>query len=223
MITALLTALTVLWKSFLAFLRCFQRITISDPENHLVVITGCDSGFGLMTTEKLLKQKYYVVPLCLTEKGVAELEEYCKSNGFTRCLPLRCDVTKEEDVKRVYGRVEELLKEKKGLKMWALVNNAGIAPGGFLDWTSMATFRRTMEVNYFAVVLMTKTFLELLKRSKYSRIINISSTAGSHNGFAHGCPYASSKHAVEGLAKSLRQELFPWNIFVCNINPGIMK
>jgi NAD(P)-dependent dehydrogenase (short-subunit alcohol dehydrogenase family) len=191
MFTALLTAITVLWKSFLAFIRCFQRITISDPENRLVVITGCDSGFGLMTTQKLLKQKYFVVPLCLTEKGVKELDEFCKSNGFTRCLPLLCDVTKEEDVKKAYDRVEELMKEKKGLKMWALINNAGIAPGGFLDWLSMDAFRRTMEVNYFAIVLMTKTFLELMKRSKYSRIINISSMAG-HTGFPHGCPYSGT-------------------------------
>jgi NAD(P)-dependent dehydrogenase (short-subunit alcohol dehydrogenase family) len=34
---------------------------------------------------------------------------------------------------------------------------------------------------------------------------------------------AASKHAVEGMAKSLRQELAPWNIHVCNINPGFMK
>jgi NAD(P)-dependent dehydrogenase (short-subunit alcohol dehydrogenase family) len=35
--------------------------------------------------------------------------------------------------------------------------------------------------------------------------------------------FAASKHAVEGLGKSLRQELAPWNIHVCHINPGFMK
>jgi NAD(P)-dependent dehydrogenase (short-subunit alcohol dehydrogenase family) len=35
--------------------------------------------------------------------------------------------------------------------------------------------------------------------------------------------FSASKHAVEGLSKSLRQELYPWNIFVCNVNPGFMK
>eukprot|EP01034_Spumella_vulgaris_P026167 gene26167-32702_t len=42
-------------------------------------------------------------------------------------------------------------------------------------------------------------------------------------GFPNGGPYCGSKHAVEGMSKCLRQELRPWNIFVCNINPGFMR
>lgn len=54
------------------------------------------------------------------------------------------------------------------------------------------------------------------------RIINLSSLAGIIAGPAMG-PYCASKHAVEGMAKSLRCELKPWNIHVSNINPGFMR
>ena len=224
----------------------FQRIKIDQPENHVVMITGCDSGFGLLSVHRLLKLKYYVVALCLSEKGVAEIEEYCKSNGLSsRCLVLRCDVTKDADIQAVYERVNDLLQKNSRLKLWAIVNNAGIAPTGYTDWLSMDAFRKTMDVNYFSIIAITKAFLSLLKRAKYSRIINICSMAGQI-GFAHGaaycgnCPSLSfheeppflfllppchlgSKHAVEGLTKCLRQELLLWNIFVTNINPAYMK
>jgi NAD(P)-dependent dehydrogenase (short-subunit alcohol dehydrogenase family) len=212
-----------LWSILVAFIRSFFRISIPDPENHVVLITGCDSGFGLLTTHKLLKKNYFVVPLCLTEKGVKELQDYCKVNGCaSRSLVLRCDVTKEDQIKAVHEEVEKLLKKNSKLKLWAIVNNAGIAPGGYTDWLSMNTYRKTMDVNFFAIVSVTKTFLQMLKRAKYSRVINICSIAGL-SGFPNGGPYCASKHAVEGFTKSVRMELIPWNIFVCNINPGFMK
>ncbi len=218
-----MTLLKTIWEIILAFIRSFTRITISDPQNHIILITGCDSGFGLMTVYRLLQQGYFVVALCLTEQGVSELQEYTKTNGVAdRCVVLRCDVTKEEDVKKVYEKVEGLLTTHKSLKLWALVNNAGIAPSGFVDWLGMEYFRTTMEVNFFAIVGLTKLFLPFLKKSKNSRIINICSMAGFVGG-PNGAPYVASKHALEGFTKCLRLELMPWNIHVTNINPGFMR
>jgi NAD(P)-dependent dehydrogenase (short-subunit alcohol dehydrogenase family) len=106
--------------------------------------------------------------------------------------------------------------------LWAVVNNAGIAIGGPLDWIGLDVYRRVMEVNFFGHVLVTKTFLPLLKQQKHSRVVNLSSIAGI------GCSanlsaYGASKHAMEGFMKSVRHELMPWNIHVSNINPGFMR
>jgi NAD(P)-dependent dehydrogenase (short-subunit alcohol dehydrogenase family) len=188
MIQRIVTFLTTLWEILVIFLRCFRKIKIEDPENHLILITGCDSGFGLLTAQKCLKLRYYVVALCLTDKGVKDLEEYTKNNGFNRCLVIKADVTKEDHIKHAAQKVEKTLNSDKKLKLWAVVNNAGIAPSGFLDWLSMDAYRKTMEVNFFGVVMVTKGFLQLLKRCKYSRIINVSSMAG-HGGFPHGSAY----------------------------------
>ena len=65
-------------------------------------------------------------------------------------------------------KTEQFCKEKD-YKVWALVNNAGIADGGALDWTSMEVYRRVMEVNFFGLVSTTKAILPLLKRNPGSR------------------------------------------------------
>ena len=160
------------------------------PAECLVVITGCDSGFGQSTSRLLSEKGYKVIACCLTEEG-------CTKNDFAY-KQIKCDVTKPEDILKVVKAVDS-----SPLKLWALVNNAGIAPIGFIDWLPIDSFRAAMEVNYFGLVQMTKSMLPFLKANKGSRVINISSMAGliANEGFG---PYAASKHAVEGFSKSLR-------------------
>ncbi len=64
--------------------------------------------------------------------------------------------------------------------------------------------------------------LPLLKRTRNSRIINISSVAGK-SGLPLFGAYAASKHAVEGFANCLRQELRPWGIHIANVNPSFFR
>lgn len=225
----------------LKFLRVFQQYPIKNPGLYMIIITGCDSGIGLMLTEKLIKMNFLVVSVCLTEKGVQHLhtlqqqldasypntsakdpQTTSKHLNRGKVIPIQCDITKAKDVNSLYHQVEQILNQNKSWKLWALVNNAGIAPAGFTDWLSMDSFRKVMEVNYFAVVDLVKTFLPLLKRSKDSRIINLSSLAGIA-GFHMGGAYCGSKHALEGFMKCLRLELLSWNIYVTNINPGFMS
>jgi NAD(P)-dependent dehydrogenase (short-subunit alcohol dehydrogenase family) len=51
------------------------------------------------------------------------------------------------------------------------VNNAGIGNGGAIDWLSMETLRKVMEVNFFGVVAVTKAMLPLLKCNPGSRYV----------------------------------------------------
>jgi NAD(P)-dependent dehydrogenase (short-subunit alcohol dehydrogenase family) len=107
-------------------------------------------------------------------------------------------------------------------RLWAVVNNAGIAPSGFIDWSTFQSFRNVMEVNYFGTISVIKAFLPFLKRCRHSRIINISSMAGIVSTPSLSA-YCASKHAVEGLSQSIRYELIPWGIYVCTVNPGFMR
>lgn len=79
-----------------------------------------------------------------------------------------------------------------------------------------------MEVNFFAVVSVTKAFLPSLKKSK-GRIVMMSSAAGVACGYPVTCAYSASKHAVELFASALRQELRPWGITVSTLNPGFHR
>jgi hypothetical protein len=92
-------------------------------------------------------------------------------------------------------------------------HGAGVSRAGLVDWLAMRDFRFCMEVNFFAVVSVTKTFLPLIKRGK-GRIINMSSAAGVACGYPITCAYSASKHAVELFTSSLRQEMKPWGIKV---------
>ena len=84
------------------------------------MITGSDSGFGLMISLKLSALGFYVVATCLTDKGVADLKEKQMSN----LIPIKCDITKEEDILNLKAAVEDKLKELN-VKLWAVINNAG--------------------------------------------------------------------------------------------------
>ena len=183
----------------------------------LVVVTGCDSGIGELVSERITSLVgYQVLSLCLTADGVKKMEDA----GVYKAM--QCDVTKAADIKRVTEEVSSLLSSSSSPSLWALVNNAGIAPIGYIDWMAEDSFRSAMEVNYFGVVSMTRAILPYLKRTRGARIINVSSMAGLLASPGFGA-YAASKHAVEGFSKSLREEMSPWGISVCNINPAFMK
>lgn len=141
-----------------------------NPSRSIVVITGCDSGFGLMTAKKLTSMGYLVVAGCLQAESVEALK-------FSVTLPVLCDVTKEADLQQLVIKVWEL-SELRNARLWALVNNAGIGNAGGIDLMSSRSCRQVMEVNFFALFEVTRAFLPLLKQTKNSRIINISSAAG---------------------------------------------
>jgi len=211
----LVVVAAVILASFSVYLFIGKRrkFSLIYSEN-VVLITGCDTGFGYMSSLFLAEKGFQVISACLTEAGRRSLEGKV-------ALSVLCDVTKEEDLINLKNLTEAFIN-KRGLKLWALVNNAGIAIGGFLDWTSMQSIRKVLEVNFFGVVSLTKLMLPLLKRTRNSRIINLSSLAGI-SGSCGLSSYCASKHALEGLIKCIRQELRPWGIHVSNVNPGFMN
>lgn len=201
------------FQLFLYWISTWTHFTV-DKSKSVIVVTGCDSGFGLATAQRLHELGFIVVATCLTPAGVENLAGKVS-------LAIRCDITKSQDISDLYKATVKIIENKEA-RLWALINNAGIAPSGFLDWMDIKYFRKVMDVNYFAVVEMIQTFLPQLKKTKNSRVINVSSMAGL-TGFLNGGAYCASKHAVEGMTKCVRQELLTWNIHMANINPAFMK
>jgi NAD(P)-dependent dehydrogenase (short-subunit alcohol dehydrogenase family) len=104
----------------------------------VIVITGCDTGFGYLSSIDLAENGYRVVSACLTQDGLARLDQHVT-------LAVICDVTNEENIKKLVATVEKLVDEEN-LCLWALINNAGIAPIGYIDWLPMTVIRKAMEV-----------------------------------------------------------------------------
>ena len=84
---------------------------------------------------------------------------------------------------------------------------------------SLREWNRTMQANLTCMFLMTKTIIPLMKKNKFGRIINISSTAGQRGEPFHS-HYAASKGAMISYTKSLAAELGKYNITVNSIAPG---
>jgi NADP-dependent 3-hydroxy acid dehydrogenase YdfG len=91
------------------------------------------------------------------------------------------------------------------------VNNAGIAPSGFLDWLSLASYRRTMEVNFFAIVNITKLFLPLLKKCKNSRKYFI-------NGRARRIPNGTAYCGKKDYDTSVASLVIPCSLFLLSFS-----
>ena len=102
-----------------------------------------------------------------------------------------------------------------------MVNNAGIGMGGFVEWTSMAAYRRVLDVNFFGVVAVTKAMMPSLRRAR-GRVVNVASMFG-RIAVQSVSAYCASKHAVEAFSDSLRREVWPFGVHVSLIEPGFAK
>jgi len=173
-----------------------------------VLITGCDSGFGRITAIKLHTLGVKVFAGCYSKDAVKNLQQEVAGVEV-----FEMDVTNRDHVLAAVKRVEAA-----GLPLWALINNAGIGISAPIDWCTESMYRQMTEVNFFAMVFVTKAFLSLLKRSR-GRVVNLASVAGSIS-VANGSAYCATKHAVEAFSDALRREMKPFGVSVAIIEPG---
>ncbi|CAF3952888.1 unnamed protein product [Rotaria sordida] len=184
-----------------------------NPNGKYVLISGCDTGFGHGLAIELDKQGFYVLAGVYIPDNVITLKDKLSSRATVFSL----DITKQEDIDAAF----ELVKNKTKV-LHGLVNNAGIAIVGYIDWTSMEAMRKVMDVNYFGHVAMTKKFLPLLIAKRDSRVVNICSAAGYITSPSLSA-YCASKYALESFSDCLRREMFPWRLRVSVIEPGFMR
>ena len=170
-----------------------------------VLITGTSSGIGQALAHHLRSKDYRVIGTSRNPKAQAEIRQ------------LKLDVTNDASVQDCIKTLQE-----ENIKIDVLINNAGIAMGGTVEDTTIKETKDQFETNYLGTVRMIKAIVPLMRTNEGGKIINISSMAGLM-GMPFQAHYSASKFAVEGLTESLRTELKPFNIKVCNINPGDFK
>lgn len=184
-----------------------------NPDGKYVLISGCDSGFGHGLAIELDRAGFHVLAGVLVRENIGSLEALLSENSIV--FPL--DITKQDDIDAAYD-----LAKRKTQSLHGLVNNAGIGASGSIDWTSMESMRKVMDVNFFGHVAMTKKFLPLLIAKRGSRVVNICSVAG-FLASAGMSAYSASKYALESFSDCLRREMTPWGLRVSIIEPGFMR
>lgn len=187
-----------------------------------VFITGVSSGIGKSIAEELAKSKlFYVIgTVRKIEDGLLLKNKY--KNLF---FPLIMDITDKEQIQNSYIETKKILK-KNNSYLCSIINNAGVAFGGPIKYLDTNLFRKQFEINFFGLIEVTNTFLDLLISSNNNnlknKIINIGSVSGKR-AYPFAGPYVASKHALEGLTDSFRRELLIHDIDIVLIQPGPIK
>ena len=176
-----------------------------------VVITGASTGIGEACALHLDKMGLRVFA------GVRKHAdgEALKRKASERLTPVPLDVTDPAAIASAAAAVATAL-DHDGLT--GLINNAGIALAGPLEFLPIDEIRKEFEINVFGLLAVTQAFLPLLRKGR-GRIINVGSIAG-RSAMPFVGAYGSSKFAVEGLTDALRVELLPWSIAVSIVEPG---
>lgn len=182
-----------------------------------VVITGVSSGIGYGASVEFINKGYRVFGSVRKKSDALRLKEEL-GDLFD---PLCFDITDYAAIESEAVRVAEILGNQN---LSGIINNAGEVQGGPLMHLPLDIVRKSFDVLVFGQIAVTKAFLPLLGANstnihKPGRIFMISSTSGK-NAFPFAGPYAGSKHALEGISKSLRVELQMYGIDVVVIGPG---
>ena len=187
-------------------------------KSNTVLVTGTSSGIGRGLCQALIEKGYKVFGTVRNRKDATELNKEFGKNLDA----LLVDVTDEKQVVKAKERVQNYLN---GKPLTALINNAGIATLGPVEFLPTSDFKKQIDTKILGTFLCTKIFLPLLGTDSDlignpGRIVNISSILGGKIGSPFMSGYCASKHAVEAFSESLRRELKPYGIKVIIVAPG---
>src|SRR5881409_669761 len=174
-----------------------------------VLITGCSTGIGRATAERLARAGYTVYATARRPESIADLEG-------AGCRTLALDVTDEASMVAAVRTVEEA----EGA-VGVLVNNAGYSQSGAVESVPMDAVRRQFETNVFGLVRMCQLVLPGMRAQRWGRIVNISSM-GANLTFPGGGFYHATKASVEAISDALRFEVRGFGVDVIVIEPGLI-
>jgi short-subunit dehydrogenase len=173
-----------------------------------VLITGCSTGIGRATAERLAEDGYNVHA---TARRLESIEDLASRGMRTHAL----DVTDEGSMEAAVAEVE------KDGPIGALINNAGYSQSGAIETIPMSSVRKQFETNVFGLIRMCQLVLPSMRKEGSGRIVNLSSMGGKLT-FPGGGIYHATKHAVEALSDALRFEVRGFGIDVVVIEPGLI-
>jgi len=175
-----------------------------------VLITGCSTGIGRATAERLASAGFTVYATARKLEAVADLE----AKG---CRTLALDVTDDESMKAAVTTVEEA----EGA-VGVLVNNAGYSQSGAVESIDIDEVRAQFETNVFGLVRMSQLVLPGMRAQGYGRVVNVGSMGGKLT-FPGGGIYHATKYAVEAISDAMRFEVSSFGVHVVLIQPGLIK
>ncbi len=180
-----------------------------------VVVTGANSGIGLVTVLELAGAGYDVIGTVRSADKGSQVHEAAAGKGLT----VRTVVLDVDDEASCAQGFEEVAGLTDG-GPWAVVNNAGYAQSGAVEDVTDDQVRAQLETNVVAPMRIARLVLPAMKARGDGRIVNISSVAGRTSQPLMGW-YCASKHALEAVTDALRMEVEPDGVRVVLVEPGM--
>lgn len=192
-----------LWR----ILRARWCLKLADDK--VILVTGCDSGFGFHIVKSLLAStSAHIVAGYITEDGKKALVEL-----GSRVIAVKLDVTNDTDIEAAFDVVS-----KSGKVLWAVVNNAGIGCYGWVEGLTMDCYEKIFNINYLGTLRVTKRALPILRKNK-GRLVCMGSL-GCRVPSAFGSAYLPTKAALASFQDCLRQEVWRFGMRCSLVEPG---
>ena len=177
-----------------------------------ILITGATGGIGGALVKKFVSLEGSVLA---TGTNTEKLDTLKKD--FPNINILKFDIS---DHKKIEEFIENVSSQLTGLDV--LINNAGLNMDNLSLRMNEEEWKKVIDVNLGSTFLMCKYAIKKMLKSKYGRIINITSVVG-HTGNAGQANYAASKAGIIGMSKSLAIEYAKKNITINCVSPGFIK
>ena len=182
-------------------------------DGRVALITGASQGIGRACAVALAKAGAQVALAARNTAKLAEVAAEIEAAGG-KAMPFEMDLASEDSIKAVtkavvahYGKIE------------ILVNNGGITRDNLMLRMKLADWNAVLQTNLTGAFLLTQAAASSMLKTRWGRIINISSVVGE-TGQAGQANYAASKAGLIGLTMSLARELASRNITVNAVAPG---
>ncbi|MDO5566945.1 MAG: SDR family oxidoreductase [Planctomycetia bacterium] len=181
----------------------------------VALVTGSSSGLGRVIAHEFGSRGAKIVLVALEEELVNATAEEFRADGI-EVLPLVADITKQEDVDRIFDET----KSRYG-RLDVLVNNAGRTHRGWIMDVSPEEYRSLFELNVLGTIRCTQKAIPMLLEQK-GHVVNIGSLAAKSASRWVGA-YPVTKFAVAAFSQQLRLELGPQGLHVLLVCPGPVK
>jgi NAD(P)-dependent dehydrogenase (short-subunit alcohol dehydrogenase family) len=176
-------------------------------------ITGSSSGLGRNIAEAALEAGNQVVA---TARDTQRLQDLVTKYGAkVRAVPL--DVA---DEKAAYAAVNAAVDAFGRLDV--VVNNAGFGDFAPFEQLSSERFKAVIDTNFYGVVNVTRAAIPIMRKQKRGCIFQVSSLGG-RLGLPGNAPYHAAKWAVGGFTEAVAQEVAPFGVKICALEPGGMR
>jgi NAD(P)-dependent dehydrogenase (short-subunit alcohol dehydrogenase family) len=185
--------------------------------NKSVVVTGANSGIGLVTAIELAKAGYEVYGTARSAEKVSDLESAVAAKGAT-VTGIVCDVSDAESCEKGFTEIAN----RTGGGPYAVINNAGTAQAGAIEDVDDELVHQQLEVNLVAPARVARLVLPHMREQGTGHIINVS-TIGLQMNTPRFSAYVASKAALDAFSKSIAPEIIADGVHITTVYMPLVR